>query len=154
MSDSPLIDSLSAAVEARPDDLPLRLHLAELLVGAGRGPEAIGHATTSPNRPDAGADRSRDPCSMLARSTTILRVCAAVCAGVHGTPVSGRMERTPPKLIAGPSWHDLPLPPEFFDSIVAGVGYVDVSGTVSGDGSWTDKLTDSISMTAFKSCDG
>ena len=44
MSDSPLIDSLRAAVEARPDDLPLRLHLAELLVGAGRGPEAIGHA--------------------------------------------------------------------------------------------------------------
>src|SRR5438874_493341 len=44
MSDSPLIDSLVAAVEARPDDLPLRLHLAELLVGAGRGAEAIGHA--------------------------------------------------------------------------------------------------------------
>src|SRR5690348_12400037 len=44
MSDSPLIDSLLAAVEARPDDLPLRLHLAELLVGAGRGAEAIGHA--------------------------------------------------------------------------------------------------------------
>jgi len=44
MSDSPLIDSLAAAVEARPDDLPLRLHLAELLVGAGRGAEAIGHA--------------------------------------------------------------------------------------------------------------
>jgi len=44
MTDSPLIDSLAAAVAARPDDLPLRLHLAELLVGAGRGPEAIGHA--------------------------------------------------------------------------------------------------------------
>ena len=44
MSDSPLIDSLTAAVEARPDDLPLRLHLAELLVAAGRGGEAVGHA--------------------------------------------------------------------------------------------------------------
>jgi SpoVK/Ycf46/Vps4 family AAA+-type ATPase len=44
MSDSPLIDSLIAAVQASPDDLPLRLHLAELLVGAGRGGEAIGHA--------------------------------------------------------------------------------------------------------------
>ncbi|MCM4079604.1 AAA family ATPase [Paractinoplanes hotanensis] len=44
MSDSPLIDSLTAAVEARPEDLTLRLHLAELLVGAGRGAEAIGHA--------------------------------------------------------------------------------------------------------------
>jgi SpoVK/Ycf46/Vps4 family AAA+-type ATPase len=44
MNDSSLIDSLTAAVQARPDDLPLRLHLAELLVGAGRGAEAIGHA--------------------------------------------------------------------------------------------------------------
>jgi SpoVK/Ycf46/Vps4 family AAA+-type ATPase len=43
MSDA-LINSLVAAVEARPDDLTLRLHLAELLVTAGRGPEAIGHA--------------------------------------------------------------------------------------------------------------
>ena len=46
MSDSPLIDSLAAAVAAQPGDLPLRLHLAELLVQAGRGPEAIGHAGT------------------------------------------------------------------------------------------------------------
>jgi SpoVK/Ycf46/Vps4 family AAA+-type ATPase len=44
MSDSPLLDSLAAAVAARPDDLPLRLHLAELLLQAGRGGEAIGHA--------------------------------------------------------------------------------------------------------------
>ncbi|MEV6349493.1 AAA family ATPase [Actinoplanes sp. NPDC051851] len=43
MSDA-LIDSLTAAVQARPDDLPLRLHLAELLVSAGRPAEAIGHA--------------------------------------------------------------------------------------------------------------
>ncbi|WP_229073235.1 26S protease regulatory subunit [Actinoplanes sp. DH11] len=43
MSDA-LIDSLTAAVQARPDDLPLRLHLAELLVSVGRGAEAIAHA--------------------------------------------------------------------------------------------------------------
>ncbi|UQU61999.1 AAA family ATPase [Couchioplanes caeruleus] len=43
MSDA-LIDSLTAAVGARPDDLPLRQHLAELLVAAGRPAEAIGHA--------------------------------------------------------------------------------------------------------------
>jgi SpoVK/Ycf46/Vps4 family AAA+-type ATPase len=40
--DSSLIESLLAAVEARPDDLPLRLHLAELLLGAGRRAEAVG----------------------------------------------------------------------------------------------------------------
>ncbi len=44
MSSSPLIESLSAAVAANPDDLPLRLHLAELLVAADRGGEAVGHA--------------------------------------------------------------------------------------------------------------
>src|SRR5689334_6510035 len=43
MSDA-LIDSLTAAVAARPDDVALRLHLAELLVEAGRTGEPIGHA--------------------------------------------------------------------------------------------------------------
>jgi SpoVK/Ycf46/Vps4 family AAA+-type ATPase len=38
-----LIESLRRAVEAAPDDLALRLHLAELLVGAGRGDEAVAH---------------------------------------------------------------------------------------------------------------
>ncbi len=40
----PLIASLTAALQARPDDLPLRLHLAELLLAAGNDAEAIGHA--------------------------------------------------------------------------------------------------------------
>jgi SpoVK/Ycf46/Vps4 family AAA+-type ATPase len=38
-----LLGSLRAAVEAAPNDLVLRLHLAELLVASGAGPEAIGH---------------------------------------------------------------------------------------------------------------
>ncbi|MBQ1075284.1 ATP-binding protein [Micromonospora sp. C31] len=41
MSADPLIESLSAALDARPDDLPLRLHLAALLLDAGRAGEAI-----------------------------------------------------------------------------------------------------------------
>jgi SpoVK/Ycf46/Vps4 family AAA+-type ATPase len=40
----PLIASLTAAVQAKPDDLPLRMHLIELLLAAGRQGEAIGHA--------------------------------------------------------------------------------------------------------------
>jgi hypothetical protein len=44
MSDDTLIASLTAAVEVRPDDLRLRLHLGGLLVEAGRAEEAIGHA--------------------------------------------------------------------------------------------------------------
>jgi len=41
MTDSPLIASLTAALAARPDDLPLRLHLAGLLLDAGRQADAI-----------------------------------------------------------------------------------------------------------------
>lgn len=44
--DERLIDSLAAAVRAAPDDLTLRLHLAGLLVDAGRGPEAVAHVAT------------------------------------------------------------------------------------------------------------
>ena len=40
---NPLIDSLVAVVAERPEDLPLRAHLAELLVVDGRGPEAVPH---------------------------------------------------------------------------------------------------------------
>lgn len=40
---NPLIDSLSAVIEERPEDLPLRQHLAELLINEGRGAEAVTH---------------------------------------------------------------------------------------------------------------
>ena len=40
---NPLIDSLVAVVAERPEDLPLRVHLAELLIVDGRGPEAVPH---------------------------------------------------------------------------------------------------------------
>jgi AAA+ superfamily predicted ATPase len=40
-----LLASLLAAVEAAPDDVPLRLHLAELLLGRGRGAEALAHCS-------------------------------------------------------------------------------------------------------------
>ena len=36
MSESPLIDSIAAAVQSRPEDVPLRLHLVQLLLDAGR----------------------------------------------------------------------------------------------------------------------
>jgi AAA+ superfamily predicted ATPase len=39
--DSPLIRSLRAAVAAAPDDVPLRLHLAQLLLDAGQGNAAV-----------------------------------------------------------------------------------------------------------------
>ena len=45
MTDDALLTSLLAAVSAAPDDIPLRLHVAELLAAAGRVPEALTHVT-------------------------------------------------------------------------------------------------------------
>jgi SpoVK/Ycf46/Vps4 family AAA+-type ATPase len=41
VTDPSLIESLQAAVAARPDDVPLRLHLAQLLLAAGRQADAV-----------------------------------------------------------------------------------------------------------------
>lgn len=45
MADARLLASLLAAVEASPDDVPLRLHVAELLAADGRTTEALTHCT-------------------------------------------------------------------------------------------------------------
>jgi SpoVK/Ycf46/Vps4 family AAA+-type ATPase len=82
MSDSPLIDSLAAAVEARPDDLPLRLHLAELLVGAGRGSEAIGHAAQV---------LARDPANAVAQ-----RLMSSALGPPPSAPPAGSSSTVPP----------------------------------------------------------
>jgi SpoVK/Ycf46/Vps4 family AAA+-type ATPase len=44
VTSDPLINSLRAAVEASPGDLPLRIHLAEMLVARGEQAEAVRHA--------------------------------------------------------------------------------------------------------------
>ncbi|MEV4277989.1 AAA family ATPase [Actinoplanes xinjiangensis] len=81
MSDA-LINSLVAAVEARPDDLTLRLHLAELLVAAGRGPEAIGHAAQILAR-EPGHEAARQ---LMAR---------ALGGGAPGVPPKGSAPEPP-----------------------------------------------------------
>ncbi|ORT61843.1 ATP-binding protein [Streptomyces sp. CB03238] len=57
MSDeSPLLRSLRAAVAAAPDDVPLRLHLAELLLQAGRNDEAVTEAAVALQHAPGDAD--------------------------------------------------------------------------------------------------
>ncbi|WP_148591450.1 tetratricopeptide repeat protein, partial [Streptomyces sp. WAC01526] len=46
-AESPLIKSMRTAVAASPDDVPLRLHLAELLLGAGHGDAAVGEVAAA-----------------------------------------------------------------------------------------------------------
>jgi len=50
MSDNPLLTSLLAAVGATPDDVPLRLHVAELLADAGRLPDALAQCSEALQR--------------------------------------------------------------------------------------------------------
>ncbi|WP_063734214.1 ATP-binding protein [Streptomyces sp. RTd22] len=57
MSDeSPLIQSLRTAVAAAPDDVPLRLHLAGLLLDGGRGQEAISEVAAALQRDPGNAE--------------------------------------------------------------------------------------------------
>jgi AAA+ superfamily predicted ATPase len=61
--DTPLLRSLRAAVTAHPDDVPLRLHLAELLLAGGHAEEAVTHVAAAlqrvPNSPSARALMAR-----------------------------------------------------------------------------------------------
>ncbi|MGX6601412.1 AAA family ATPase [Micromonosporaceae bacterium Da 78-11] len=90
MSDSPLIDSLTAAVQARPDDLPLRLHLAELLIDAGRGAEAIGHAAQV---------LAREPANSAAQ-----RLMTGALGGGPATPVAAPAPEKPAPGKPGVDW--------------------------------------------------
>ena len=77
MSDDALISSLSAAVEVSPRDVPLRLHLADLLVAAGRNDEAIRHAA---------AALGVDPTSQEAREVMQRAMIVPVRSEATGTP--------------------------------------------------------------------
>jgi AAA+ superfamily predicted ATPase len=51
-----VIESLRKAVESMPDDLPLRLHLAQMLVASGQRDEAVRHVGVILQRDPANAD--------------------------------------------------------------------------------------------------
>ncbi|MFE2941183.1 tetratricopeptide repeat protein [Streptomyces sp. NPDC059255] len=54
--ESPLIHSLRTAVAAAPDDVPLRVHLAGLLLDAGRAEEAVAEAAVALQRAPGDGD--------------------------------------------------------------------------------------------------
>ncbi len=78
MEPEPLLDSLRSAVNAMPDDVPLRLHLATMLLSAGQRDEAVRHL---------GAVLQRDPGNAEA-----MRLLTAPVSG----PVSGPAEVSGP----------------------------------------------------------
>jgi len=59
MEPEPLLDSLRNAVNAMPDDVPLRLHLATMLLRAGQRDEAVRHLGAVLQRDPGNADAIR-----------------------------------------------------------------------------------------------
>ena len=91
---NPLIDSLVAVVAERPEDLPLRAHLAELLVVDGRGPEAVPHL---------GAVLAADPANEHA-AALMRRVLGMPSqpASTGGAPSTGAGETDPGPSVGAP----------------------------------------------------
>src|ERR1700761_8717291 len=90
MEPEPLLDSLRSAVTAMPDDVPLQLHLAALLLRAGQRDEAVRHL---------GAVLQRDPGNGEA-----LAMLTAPAPGHRPAEPSASTERTvaPPRDSASP----------------------------------------------------
>jgi SpoVK/Ycf46/Vps4 family AAA+-type ATPase len=95
---SSLIDSMIAAVQASPQDLPLRLHLAELLIGAGRGPEAVTHAAVALQQ-DPGHAQAQ---ALMARALGVPSPSAS--SPSPASPPSSSSSPSPSPSAAGPDW--------------------------------------------------
>jgi AAA+ superfamily predicted ATPase len=85
VSEDAVISSLSAAVEASPADVPLRVHLAELLLAAGRIDEAVRHAA---------AALAVDPAAASAREVMARAVASPVSPEGAADPAPGRERDT------------------------------------------------------------
>jgi AAA+ superfamily predicted ATPase len=99
MEPDPLLDSLRNAVAAMPDDVPLRLHLAALLLRGDQRDEAVRHL---------GAVLQRDPGN--AQALTMLTAGTSAAPGPAGTtagPSGAQVSDLPPSAPA-----DLDLSPE------------------------------------------
>jgi SpoVK/Ycf46/Vps4 family AAA+-type ATPase len=97
MEPEPLLDSLRNAVAAMPDDLPLRLHLATMLLRAGLRDEAVRHL---------GAVLQRDP-----GNTEAIRLITspAEAAGPPAAP-SGEVDSSPERVRGSSSSPTGPIP--------------------------------------------
>ncbi len=111
MDPEPVIESLRNAVAAMPDDVPLRLHLASLLLRAGQRDEAVRHL---------GAVLQRDPgngeaLAMLTAPAEAGGQHPAAQAGSSGSPertVATGPESAPPAVAPDPADGDSAHEPE------------------------------------------
>jgi AAA+ superfamily predicted ATPase len=124
--DERLIESLAAAVRAAPDDLPLRLHLAGLLVEADRGAEAVEHVATA---------LAKDPTSAQARELMARAMgTAPTAAGDAAAPAaSSDSPASPDSSVGAP-----PAKPSTFDWHAAESDLGETVGPMFVDGTTED----------------
>jgi AAA+ superfamily predicted ATPase len=96
MEPEPLLDSLRNAVNAMPDDVPLRLHLATMLVRAGQRDEAVRHLGAVLQRDPGNAEAMR----MLTSTAEVPGPPASPPADVDGSSERARGSAPP---ATGPS---------------------------------------------------
>jgi len=89
----PVLDSLRKAVEAMPDDVPLRLHLATMLLRAGQRDEAVRHL---------GAVLQRDPGNAEALGLLREPASGSGSAEVAGQPPSAAGDISPERAVVRP----------------------------------------------------
>ena len=77
---NPLIESLLRAIDASPEDLPLRLHVAELLLAQGHSGEAIAQIAAVLQR-DPGAEDALAAMARALGATTAVAPSASVAQG-------------------------------------------------------------------------
>ncbi|MDT0200325.1 AAA family ATPase [Nocardioides sp. AE5] len=112
--ENPLIDSLASAVRAAPEDVPLRLHLAGLLIDAGRGTEAVVHL---------GVALGQQPDSEQARELMARALQPPQEPATPGAPAPGGFDwgsaeeqlgdAVPPMFVDGSEDSGAPLPPAY-----------------------------------------
>jgi len=91
MEPEPLLDSLRNAVTAMPDDVPLRLHLATMLLRAGQRDEAVRHLGAVLQRDPGNAEAMR----LLTSSAEVAGPPASPPAGLDGSAERARGSASP-----------------------------------------------------------
>ncbi|MFJ7944536.1 AAA family ATPase [Streptomyces sp. NPDC096354] len=105
-TESPLIQSMRTAVAAAPTDVPLRLHLAELLLGEGLGEAAVAEAAVALQH----APGDTEARGLMMRAMGL----PAPAAGQPGPEPTPAPEKPRPQEPA-PEAPDAPAPPTGFD---------------------------------------
>lgn len=125
MEPEPLLDSLRSAVTAMPDDVPLRLHLATMLLRAGLRDEAVRHLGAVLQRDPGNAEAIRMLTSPAEASGPPASAPADVDTSAERARGSASPAPTSPQAQDGPADPAEPAPPRAAEDGIADHGSAD-----------------------------